>query len=34
MKLLLALVLRRVEQLADDAIVQVDDLVGDSGRAL
>ena len=33
LKLLLMLVLRRVEQLADDAVVQIDDLVGHGGRS-
>ena len=34
LKLLLMLVLGRVEQLADDAVVQVDDFIGDCGHAL
>ena len=33
LKLLLMLVLGRVEQLADDAVVQVDDFIGDCGHA-
>jgi hypothetical protein len=34
LELLLMLVLGRVEQLADDAVVQVDDFIGDGGHAL
>ncbi|STR67941.1 Uncharacterised protein [Enterobacter hormaechei] len=33
LELLLMLVLGRVEQLADDAIVKVDDFIGDGGHA-